>query len=132
MNFLKRLLGICQTNPPQNAECWQYADGKIMIDLSLLPEISAVGTAVRLEGDRLPERVLLVHGTDGKYHAYLNKCTHMNRRIDPLSDRPGVECCSVSKTTYDYDGKLLSGPGKGPLKAYPVDIEDGKIVISLS
>jgi len=132
MGILKRILGICETKPPANRGCWDFKDGIIQIDLSLVPELAKPGGAIRLEGREVPERVLVLHGTDGRFYAYRNRCLHMGRRIDPIPGGSEIRCCSVSKATYDYTGKVVSGPAKGPLKAFRVGMEEGKLKIFLT
>ncbi|MBW2060929.1 MAG: Rieske 2Fe-2S domain-containing protein [Deltaproteobacteria bacterium] len=131
MGLFKRLFGICETRPPGDPGCWQYAGGKVEIDLGGAPELSNPGSAVRLEKKGLPERLLVMHGHDGSFHAFKNKCTHSGRRIDPLAETENLRCCSISKSTFDYAGQVISGPAKGPLTAYKVDIQDGKVVVSI-
>jgi len=129
MGLLKRIFGICETKPPSDATCWRYSGGKIEIELERAPELSNRGGAIRLEGRELPERVLIVNGDDGNYHAFKNKCTHMGRRIDPVNGHGAVRCCSLSKSTFNYTGETISGPAKGPLTSFKVESEDGKLII---
>ncbi len=129
MGFFKRLFGICETMPPADADCWGFSDGKIEITLDLAPELSKKGGAIRLEGKDLPERVLVIHGNDGLFHAFKNRCTHGGRRIDPFDDNQQIRCCSVSKSTFDYSGKVLSGAAKGPLATFKVEHTEGKLTV---
>jgi nitrite reductase/ring-hydroxylating ferredoxin subunit len=132
MSIFKRIFGICETKPPEDAESWNYSGGRINIDLNLVPELSQPGSAVRLEGDDLPERILVVHGNDGRFYAFKNECQHKGRRIDPFPDTFSLRCCSVSKATYHYSGEVISGPAEGPLEKYLTHEENGKLVILLS
>jgi nitrite reductase/ring-hydroxylating ferredoxin subunit len=131
MGFIKRILGICETKAPKDASCWSYNGNQIEIDLSRAPELDSEGGALRLEGRGLPERVLLVHGRDGEFHAYRNRCTHMGRRLDPQPGDKPVQCCSVSKSGFEYSGSVISGPGKGPLTLFPVQSRKGSLLISI-
>lgn len=131
MEILKRIFGICRTPMPQNQDAWQYADGVVTVDLNRMPELAAPGGAARLEGKGLPERVLLVHGNDGAYHAFRNRCTHMGRRIDPLPDTDRLRCCSVSRSTFDYAGEPLEGPAGNSITAFPVTAAEGRLTVSL-
>jgi nitrite reductase/ring-hydroxylating ferredoxin subunit len=132
MSILKRILGICETKPPLDPWCWTHQNGRIEIDLPRAPELSRPGGAIRLEGQALPERVLIVYGTDGQFHAFRNKCRHMGRRMDPIPASAKIRCCSVSIATYDYSGKVVLGPARGPLKTYRVEAAEGKITILLN
>lgn len=127
----QRIFGICATQKLQDEECWTYSEGLLTIDLSRVPELTQPAGAIRLEDNKLPERVLIVHGDDGRYYAFKNRCQHMGRRLDPAPDTETVQCCSISRSTYEYDGKVISGPAKEPLTIYPVDIDNGKLFVNL-
>ncbi len=131
MGFFKRLFGICETTPPTDADSWNFSGGKIEIQLDRAPELARKGGAIRLEGKGIYDKVLLIHGHDGEFHAFKNRCTHAGRRIDPFGDKEQIRCCSVSKSTFDYNGKLLSGPAKGPLAGFQVTRENGKLTVYL-
>lgn len=132
MGIFKRLFGICETKPPANPGCWTYADGKLEIVLDKAPELSQKGGAIRLEGPSLTKRVLVVHGQDGQFHAFPNRCTHIgHRRIDPLPGQDKIRCCSVGKSTFDYSGKLISGSAKESLEPLALQSEGGKLIISV-
>ncbi len=122
MGFFSRILGICSTKVPSVDSAWRYQNGRVEIDLNKAPELIPKGGAVRLEGKGLPERVLVVHGEDGAFHAFRNKCAHVGgRRLDPLPGRHSVQCCSVGKSEYDYEGKFLSGAAKKPVPVFRVE-----------
>lgn len=129
--FFNRLLGKPATDYPQDPGCWHFSDKKIIVELSKAPELANPGGAIRIEGNNIPDRVVLIHGDDGKYHAFLNKCKHANRRIDPVPGAFIVQCCSLNRTTYDYNGNVLKGAAKEPIKVYNVEIDNGKLIISI-
>jgi len=129
MGVFKRIFGICETRPPANQSCWRYKDGKVEIELAEARELKEKGGAIRLEGAGMPKRLLMVHGTDGGYHAFENKCTHFGRRLDPLPGQPQVRCCSVGKSTFNYKGDKVSGPAKGPVRTLKVEQRNGKLII---
>jgi nitrite reductase/ring-hydroxylating ferredoxin subunit len=129
MSIWKRILGISNTKPPAEAGCWTYGNGTLEVDLARVRELDRPGGAIRLEGGGLPVRVLVVHGEKGKYYALKNKCTHFGRRLDPLPGQPQIQCCSVNKSTFDYTGKKVSGPAKGPVTILPLEDKGGRLVI---
>ncbi|ETR73207.1 MAG: Rieske [2Fe-2S] iron-sulfur [Candidatus Magnetoglobus multicellularis str. Araruama] len=130
-NIFQRLFGLCATQKPSDNQCWTVTDGKLEIDINRAKELNAPGSAIRLEGNNLPNRLLICHGTDGKYHAFINKCKHMGRRMDPVPETQTIQCCSVGKTTYDYNGKVLFGSAKEPLEKLTVEKSTDMIVIRL-
>ena len=56
----------------------------------------------------------------------------MGRRIDTLAGSSTIQCCSVSKSTFTYDGQPVGGAAKKPLKTYAVTLEEETLVIKLS
>jgi len=131
-NILQRLFGISATKAPSDGGCWTYSDRRLEIDLKRAPELSEPGGAIRLEGKNLPDRVLVIHGNDGSYRAFRNRCKHMGRRLDPVPQTATVQCCSVSKTTYAYDGNVLHGPAKEPVESFQVTSAEGQLVVVIT
>ncbi len=132
MGFIKQLLGICHTGQAQNPDGWRYEGGKLVIDLNRTPELNAPGGGARFEGQGLPQRVLVVHGADGKYHAYVNKCAHIGkRRLDPVDGGARLQCCSVGQSVYDLSGKRLSGSARDDIHSLPVTPTEETLTISL-
>jgi len=130
-NFFQRLFGKPVTKPPQNDGCWSFSDDVLLIQLDKAPELSNPGGGIRIEGETLPFRVLVIHGDDGQYHAFRNVCTHGKRCLDPVPGGGTVQCCSVGKSTFDYDGKVLRGSAKENIVVYPVKEENGKLIVTL-
>ena len=131
-NFFQRLFGLPATSKPLDPQCWTFSDGKIMIDLNRAPELKKHGGALRLEGDGLPMRVLVIRGEDGEFYAFHNRCTHLgHRRLDPVPSTGTVQCCSVNKSTYTYDGLKVYGPPTGPIGTFKVKLDDDRLIVSL-
>ena len=124
MGIIRRILGISSTRPPRLADCWGYRDGAVEIDLTRAPELSRPGGAMRLEGKGLPVRLLVVREGNDTFRAFENKCAHMGRRLDPLNGKAAVQCCSVGKSTFDFRGQVITGPAKGPVTLYRVEVEN--------
>jgi nitrite reductase/ring-hydroxylating ferredoxin subunit len=131
-SFFQRLLGISATTKPGIDGCWNYADGKLIIDLGKAPELKKSGGAIRFEGKNLPKRVLVLRGEDGEYRAFHNRCTHLgHRRLDPVPETDTVQCCSISKSTYDLNGNKVFGPAPHPVTCYPVEKDQEKLIVSI-
>jgi nitrite reductase/ring-hydroxylating ferredoxin subunit len=130
--FWDRVMGNPITQSPQIEGAWTYAANTLTLDLSKLPEIGDLGGAVRIEGEVLPEPIVVVYGEDGNYYAFKNACTHAGRMIDPVAGTMTLECCSVSSSTFDYQGNVLSGPAEGALTSYPLVLEEEQLIISLN
>jgi Rieske Fe-S protein len=126
--------GATQTNRPQIEGAWTYSEGILKLDLTKLPEIATMGGAVRIEGDVLPNPILILLGEDGNYYAFKNVCTHLGRMIDPESGKTILKCSSVickDKSTYDYQGRVRSGYAQGPLTSYRLSVVENQLMITL-
>jgi len=126
----QRVFGIPATKRPADPGCFEIGDDRLTVDLDRAPELTEPGGAIRLEGGDLKHRILVVHGDDGRYHAFKNRCMHMGRRLDPVPGSHTVQCCSVGKATYDYEGNLVSGSAQGPIEVLPVTVDGRKLVIA--
>ncbi len=131
MKILKRIVGICETKLPEKQDCWRYSGGRVEVELSKTPEFNEKGAAIRLEGKGLPKRLLIVCNGNDAYHAFENRCTHFGRRLDPLPGQSLIQCCSIGRSTFDYSGTAVSGPGKGTVKTFPVEQHNGVLIVSL-
>lgn len=132
-SFLQRLLGIPATAKPVDETCWQYAGGKLCIDLGRAAELKPSGGALRCEGRDLPQRVLVVHGEDGEFRAYHNRCTHQgHRRLDPVPGTGTVQCCSIGKSTFDAGGNQIHGPAPQPVTRLDVERDGEQLVVAVS
>ena len=129
----QRIFGISATDKPQDESGWHYDSGQLIISLDRIPELTRSGTAVRFEGKSLPVRVLVVFGEDEKYQAFQNRCTHLaHRRLDYVPGTETVQCCSVNKSTYTFDGNKIHGPAPRPIHTYPVDVAEKELRIKIS
>jgi nitrite reductase/ring-hydroxylating ferredoxin subunit len=131
-SLFQRIFGFPATARPRNPQCWSFSNGKIVIDLKKAVELQDPGGAIRLEGGGLPRRVLVVRGEDGQLHAFHNRCTHLgHRRLDPVPGTSTVQCCSVGRSTYTYDGQRIHGPAPQPVNVFPVKVQDHEAIVSI-
>ena len=129
--FSDRLMGVSDTPLPQIADAWKLTGSTLTLDLAKLPEIADLGGAVRIEGDALADPLLVIQGEDGNYYAFKNACTHAGRKIDMVAGTMTLECCSVSSSTFDYEGNVLSGPAKEGLTSYALTVDGEMLTIEL-
>jgi nitrite reductase/ring-hydroxylating ferredoxin subunit len=127
-----RIKGEPLTGLPQIDGAWTLQEDKLVIDLAKLPELADLGGAARIEGDVLAQPVLVFQGEDSNYYAIENACPHAGRKIDPIVGTMTLECCSISSSTFDYAGNVLSGPAEASLKLYDVSVADEQLFITLN
>jgi cytochrome b6-f complex iron-sulfur subunit len=130
-DFLKSLAGICRTKP-LDAHMWDIQGSRITIDVKNVADLQQPGGAVFLKGKGLPVSVLVVRRPDSGWLCVENRCTHMGRKLDAEPDGKTLRCCSVSHSTFDYQGNKLRGPAKGPIQVFNSQEVDGNLVISLT
>jgi len=129
-NFFQRLFGIPFTGLIEEP-AWTYASGRLKVALDRVPELREQGSGIRIESEDLPVRVLIIHGDDGVYRAFENRCGHGGRRVDHVSGKSRLMCCSMGRSAWDYEGKNTGGPAETPLRAFRVENEDGVLVVIL-
>lgn len=85
--------------------------------------------------------VLIMHGFDDQFYAFDRLCTHLpdlgcsiihvdsmnlNLRCGTFSDTTWIPCCD---SKYQYDGNVVRGPAKFPLRQYPVTFSGATIFV---
>lgn len=131
MGLFKKLFGICETKVPSDPGCWKVEGGRLEVLLDRAPELHGKNSAIRLEGNGLPERVLVVHGADGEFHAFRNRCSHGGRRMDPLAGKSSIRCCSVGQSVFDYEGNRQSGSAKKEIRAFETRTDVDRLIVNL-
>lgn len=131
MSFFKRLFGLPVTGKAEDDSSWSVDGAKVELKLDTLPALAKPGGAVRLEREGLEPRLLILHGIDGKFRAFKNNCACSGWRIDPVEGEEKVRCCTLAQSTYDYDGKRVAGPAEKDLETFPVEKEEGNLIIRL-
>lgn len=127
--FFKSVLGICETQPLDDG-LWQVEGDKITVKLSQVKELSQAGSAVYLKGSLKPP-VLILRGEDNAYYAYASRCTHGGRKLDPGKNAGTLRCCSLNHSTFDLEGKPLSGPAKDKLTKYDAKVSGKDLLITI-
>jgi nitrite reductase/ring-hydroxylating ferredoxin subunit len=131
-NVIKRLFCISVTPTAADPGGVTFAADAVTIDLGRAPELANEGGALRLEGEQVPDRIIVVHGIDDRYYAYGNHCACGGFRIDPVPGERKMRCCTLAQSTFDYEGNRLSGSAKDPLTTYPVTLEGRTVRIDLA
>ncbi len=128
--FFRAILGICETRPLTSG--WEVINGGVVVNSEGLAGIDSLGGAAYIQGIGLEKPVLIIKMGKGDYLAFENKCTHGGRKLDPKADGSGLRCCSVNHSTYDLEGKNLTGPAKSPVAKYDTAFENGELRLTLA
>ncbi len=130
VGFIKSILGICETKPLSQDQ-WSLEGDKVRVKLSQKPDIIVKGGGAYLKGPGLKQPILVVRTDDDKYLAFSDLCPHGHRKIDPMPGQRMLRCCSFNHSTFDYEGKSLSGPAKESLPHYTVEMDKGDLLVKL-
>lgn len=131
LDFCKSIFGICQTQA-LNPDLWRMEGNSARVPIDKVPAFQEAEGAVYLKGKNIKFPVLVVKTKDNTYLGFVNRCTHMgHRKLDPVPGESILRCCSVSHSTYDFQGRPLSGPAKEDLETYDVEVVDNEVVVKL-
>lgn len=73
-------------------------------------------------------KILVTQPVAGTYKAFSCVCTHSGCTVAEPKD--GVATCPCHGSTFDVaDGSAKQGPAKTPLREYPVQVQNGAVVI---
>lgn len=129
--FLRAVRGVCDTKP-LSPDLWMLEGSTARVKLSLKRDVISRGGGGYLEGKGLRRPILVVRADDDRYLAFTSRCTHMaHRKIDPVPGQRLLRCCSVFHSTFDYEGKRLSGPARDPLTRHEITMDKGDLLIKL-
>ena len=95
-------------------------------EIARVDEISVWGAKKVILGGKA---LLLVRGQT-EIKAFSAICTHLGCIVDWDGQKRKIVCpCHAG--SFDFEGRVVSGPPPRPLPAYPVKVADGKIFVTL-
>ncbi|MDD5011643.1 MAG: Rieske (2Fe-2S) protein [Phycisphaerae bacterium] len=74
--------------------------------------------------------ILFIRDTETSVRALSADCTHQKCKLSYNPEKKLIEC-PCHQSTFDLDGKPLSGPAKEPLKKYEAKLEGDKVIVTL-
>lgn len=131
-NALKRLFCISVTPKLTDPAGLASTPEALTIDLDRAPELESPGGALRIEGRGAPDRLIVVHGVDGRFYAFANHCACSGFRIDPVPGEPKMRCCTLGQSTFDYEGRSQSERLEHSLTTYPVTRDGSTLRVDLA
>lgn len=86
------------------------------------------GNMLVVRNKQLEYDILLVKNGEA-YKALYLRCTHEGVGLTPTS---GKIFCSAHGSAFDLDGKVIKEPALRPLKTYPTQVVNNKVIIHLT
>lgn len=87
--------------------------------------------AINIDDPQLPVPLLVFMDDAGIYRAYCNLCGHGGRRLDPVPGTDMLMCCSMGKSTYDYEGNVISGASEKGVMPFAVEVQPALLIVTL-
>jgi len=66
---------------------------------------------------------------DGKLLALWQRCTHLGCTV-PWREDEGQFHCPCHSSIFNTVGEVVSGPAPRPLDIFPIEIEDGQVIVN--
>lgn len=70
---------------------------------------------------------ILIRTSDGEYHAYNQKCTHLSCPVYYSKEEERIECPCHEAGFEAKTGRVLYGPPPRPLEEIAVEVRDGEV-----
>ncbi len=131
-NLLKRLFCIPITPLAPDPSCYAIQGSTITVWLEKAKGLDVPGGALRIEDERVSDRILVIRSQGGTFGAFRNRCGCSGFRVDPVPGEEKIRCCTLMQSTYDLAGKRLSGSAQKDLDVLPVEVFPDRLEIDIS
>ena len=99
----------------------------VTVALDKVPELGAVGGAVKVIDPRLPQSMIVGRTGATEYVAVSLRCPHRGVEVEYRHDDRQFRCASLGHSTFGTDGARKRGPAKTSLRAFEVKLNpDGR------
>ena len=76
--------------------------------------------------------ILIVHDSEGRWHATQGICTHEYFELDKGFLTDGTLTCALHLSRFDLEsGEALDPPAELPLALYPVIVDEDNVILEL-
>ena len=112
---------------------YRLEGGRVILSSSALGSLAAAGNAVRLvfgEDERAVDRLIVIHSEEGKYHAFVDHCTHSKKELYYLHEDKLLRCHS-GRSYFDMKGNVMRGLAEKPLHVFPTWQVADRVIIEM-
>lgn len=111
------------------------ASGKnldIIIDTGKVPELLNEGSAAKIIDTRMKDSIIIANTGGTVFTALSIACTHNGFEVEYKHDRKIFKCISHHRAEFACDGHVIDGPASRNLNAYPIRLQDDKLIVSIA
>jgi Rieske Fe-S protein len=134
-DLLKQALALglppCCTTPGLAPDAVTADGSAVRIDLRRAPELRQKGGSARLTDRSRGVDLIVAHAARRRYVALDALCTHGQGPVAFKPKHRTVQCTCWGRSEFALDGRVIGGPARRPLRAYPVAIAGDTLTIRL-
>ena len=104
--------------PPIPVGAYSVEGRTLRIALDHVPELGAIGGAVKIIDPRLSAPLIVARLGEGAYAAVSLLCPHRGVEVEYRHDEQQFRCASLGHSRFASDGARKKGPAKTGLSAY--------------
>ena len=104
----------------------------LVIDLTVIEDLSEIGGAVTIVDESLPSYILIARIQNNDYRVTSSECPHRGHAIDYVHEDEVFKCSSLGGESFNLNGDYVSGLAEEDLTTYSFTIDDGIMTIYLT
>lgn len=104
----------------------------IIIDTGKAPELLDEGSAVKIIDDRIKDSIIIANTGEKVFVALSIACTHNGFEVEYKHDKKVFKCISLNRAEFACDGHVIDGPTSKSLNAYPIRLQDDRLIVSIA
>lgn len=128
---LPALCGGCKDEGAEIIDLPKVASNTIVIPLEAFPMLAEVNGSIVGRADGHENPIIIAHVDHDTFAAVDALCTHMQCTVSYNALNITFDC-PCHESSYEIDGRVISGPAIRPLRAFPVSSDDTYLTITLS
>jgi Rieske Fe-S protein len=122
----------CCTTPRLGPAAVTIAEDAAVVRLDAAPELQQKGGSARVVDEALRIDLIVVRRGRRSYAALDTACTHGNAPVAYKPHQQTLQCTCWGRSEFALDGRVVGGPAKRPLRAYPTALSGDTLTIDLS
>ena len=114
------------------SEPYRVKNLEIIIDTGKAPELLNEGSAVKIIDSRIKDSIIIANTGENVFVALSIACTHNGFEVEYKHDKKVFKCISLNRAEFSCDGHVLDGPTSKNLNAYPIRLQNDKLIVSIA